>query len=50
VQNALAFLLTAFTVQAAPALAAQIGWAWVLAILSLGPAMGIRAMQLLMRA
>lgn len=50
VQNALGFLLTAFTVQAAPALAAQIGWAWVLAILSLGPALGIRAMQLLMRA
>jgi MFS family permease len=50
VQNALGFLLTAFTVQAAPAVAAQIGWAWVLAILSLGPAMGIRAMQLLMRA
>ncbi|HSF96715.1 MAG TPA: MFS transporter [Thermohalobaculum sp.] len=49
VQNALGFLLTALTVQAAPALAAQIGWAWVLAIMSLGPAMGIRALQLLMR-
>jgi MFS family permease len=49
VQNALGFLLTALTVQAAPALAAAIGWPWVLAIMSLGPAVGIRALQLLMR-
>jgi MFS family permease len=49
-QTALGFLLTAMTVQAAPALAAQIGWPWVLAIMSLGPAAGIRAMQMLMRA
>jgi hypothetical protein len=49
VQNALGFLLTALTVQAAPALAAAAGWAWVLAIMSLGPAMGIRALQLLIR-
>jgi len=48
-QNALGFLLTAMTVQLAPALAAGIGWPWVLAIMSLGPAVGIRAMQLLMR-
>jgi len=48
-QNALGFLLTAMTVQIAPALAAMIGWAWVLAIMSLGPAVGIRAMRLLMR-
>jgi MFS family permease len=49
IQNALGFLLTAMTVQVAPALAALIGWQWVLAIMSLGPAVGIRAMQLLMR-
>jgi hypothetical protein len=49
IQNAAGFLLTALTVQAAPALAATIGWAWVLAIMSLGPAIGIRAMHLLMR-
>jgi MFS family permease len=49
IQNALGFLLTAITVQLAPALAAQIGWPWVLAIMSLGPAVGIRAMQLLAR-
>jgi MFS family permease len=49
VQTALGFLLTAFTVQTAPALAAVTGWAWVLAIMALGPAAGIRAMQLLIR-
>jgi MFS family permease len=49
-QTALGFLLTVLTVQAAPALAAAIGWPWVLAIMSLGPAAGIRAMQLLMRS
>ncbi len=48
-QNALGFLFTAMTVQLPPALAALIGWPWVLAIMSLGPAVGIRAMQLLMR-
>ncbi len=48
-QNALGFLLTAMTVQLAPALAALIGWPWVMVIMSLGPAVGIRAMQLLMR-
>ncbi len=49
IQNALGFRLTAMTVQVAPAVAALIGWPWVLAIMSLGPAVGIRAMQLLMR-
>ena len=49
VQTALGFLLTAFTVQTAPALAAVMGWAWVLAIMALGPVVGIRAMQLLIR-
>jgi MFS family permease len=49
VQTATGFLLTAFTVQAAPALAAIIGWPWVLAIMSIGPAAGIRAMHLLIR-
>ncbi len=49
IQNALGFLLTAMTVHLAPALAAVIGWPWVLAVMSLGPAVGIRAMHLLMR-
>jgi hypothetical protein len=49
IQTALGFALTAVTVQVTPALATLIGWPWVLAILALGPAMGIRAMQLLIR-
>lgn len=43
-QTALGFLLTAFTVQVAPAVAAVVGWPWVLAVMALGPAVGIRAM------
>lgn len=49
IQTALGFFLTALTVQAAPALAELVGWSWVLAIMSLGPALGIRAMQLLIQ-
>jgi MFS family permease len=49
IQTALGFFLTALTVQAAPALAERVGWSWVLAIMSLGPALGIRAMQLLIQ-
>jgi len=45
VQTALGFLLTAVTVQVAPAVAAVIGWPWVLAIMAIGPALGIAAMQ-----
>ena len=48
-QTALGFLLTAFTVQVAPAVAALVGWPWVLAVMALGPALGIRAMQLFIR-
>ena len=48
-QTALGFLLTAGTVQTVPALAAIVGWPAVLAVMSLGPAVGIRAMQLLIR-
>ncbi|MEZ5785148.1 MAG: MFS transporter [Xanthobacteraceae bacterium] len=50
IQTALGFLLTALTVQVAPALAEHVGWAWVLAIMALGPALGIRAMQLLIQS
>jgi len=49
-QTALGFLLTALTVQMAPALAERVGWPWVLAIMALGPALGIRAMQLLIQS
>jgi MFS family permease len=48
-QTALGFLLTAFTVQAAPAAAAVVGWPWVLAVMALGPALGVRAMRALVR-
>ena len=47
IQTALGFFLTAVTVQATPTLAEFVGWSWVLAIMALGPALGIRAMQLL---
>jgi hypothetical protein len=43
-QTALGFLLTFFTVQAAPILASQLGWPVVLAALALGPLFGICAM------
>ncbi len=48
-QTALGFLLTAITVQAMPWFAGLTGWQWALATMALGPAVGIRAMQLLMR-
>ncbi len=48
-QTALGFLLTAVTVQAMPWFAALTGWQWALAAMALGPAVGIRAMQLLVR-
>lgn len=43
-QTALGFLLTFATVQMAPVLAAIIGWQGVLALLSIGPALGLVAM------
>jgi MFS family permease len=50
IQTALGFFLTALTVQVTPTLAEFVGWSWVLAIMALGPALGIRAMQLLIRS
>jgi MFS family permease len=43
-QTALGFLLTFATVQAAPVIAACLGWQPVLAALAIGPALGIAAM------
>ncbi|MFD0917363.1 nitrate/nitrite transporter [Pseudahrensia aquimaris] len=43
-QTALGFALTFFTVQIAPWLAAQTGWALVIALTALGPAFGIFCM------
>ncbi|HKK35164.1 MAG TPA: MFS transporter [Paracoccaceae bacterium] len=48
-QTALGFLLTATTVQWLPGTAAALGWPWAMALLALGPAVGIRAMTVLMR-
>ena len=50
IQTALGFLLTAITVQAMPWVAGLTGWPWALAAMALGPAVGIKAMLLLMRS
>lgn len=49
-QNALGFLLTAFTVQVTPLMAEAMGWAWVIALMALGPAGGVLAMRAHARA
>jgi len=46
-QTSLGFLLTTITIFALPALAAAIGWRWVMGVLAIGPAIGIRAMLVL---
>ena len=48
-QTALGFTLTFFTVQAVPLVADALGWRATLALLALGPAVGIAAMRRLMR-
>ncbi|MEO0993774.1 MAG: MFS transporter [Pseudomonadota bacterium] len=48
-QNALGFLVTALTVQALPAVAAAGSWPVALALLAVGPALGIWAMAAFMR-
>ncbi len=48
-QTALGFTLTFFTVQATPAVAALIGWSATLGLMALGPALGVVAMQRLIR-
>lgn len=44
-QTALGFTLTFFTVQAVPPVAAAIGWAPTLALMAIGPAVGVAAMR-----
>jgi MFS family permease len=44
-QTALGFLLTAFAIRAAAAIAARFGWQWALASLAVGPLLGIWAMN-----
>jgi MFS family permease len=48
-QTALGFTLTFFTVQAVPYTAAALGWPLTLALMALGPALGIEAMRRLIR-
>jgi hypothetical protein len=48
-QTALGFTLTFFTVQAVPFAAAALGWPLTLALMALGPALGIEAMRRLIR-
>lgn len=48
-QTALGFLLTFFTVQAVPSVAAALGWPVTLALMALGPAAGVEAMRRLIR-
>jgi MFS family permease len=44
-QTALGFTLTAFTVQAVPTFAAFAGWPATLALMAIGPALGVEAMR-----
>lgn len=44
-QTAIGFALTAFTVQATPLFAAAVGWPITFAVLAVGPAFGVLAMQ-----
>ena len=49
-QTALGFSLTAVTVQIVPGAALSIGWPATLALMAIGPALGVEAMRRLMRA
>lgn len=49
VQTSLGFLLTMVTIQGVPWIAAQIGWQWSFALLSLGPVAGIASIRRLVR-
>jgi MFS family permease len=48
-QTALGFTLTAVTVQATPAIASILGWSWTLALMAIGPLLGVEAMRRLIR-
>ncbi|MEO8295719.1 MAG: MFS transporter [Gemmatimonadota bacterium] len=45
IQTSLGFLLTMVTIQLVPLLAGAIGWRWSFAVLAIGPALGIAAIQ-----
>jgi MFS family permease len=46
-QTSLGFLLTCGTIYLLPTLAAEVGWRWIMAVLALGPAIGVWAMATL---
>jgi MFS family permease len=48
-QTALGFTLTFFTVQAVPSIAAALGWPATLALMAVGPMLGVEAMRRLIR-
>jgi MFS family permease len=48
-QTCLGFLLTMFTIRIIPSLVDWVGWRWAFAFLSLGPLIGVWAMQTLRR-
>jgi MFS family permease len=48
-QTSLGFLLTMVTIQLIPRLVPVVGWRWAFAVLALGPALGIAAIQRLRR-
>jgi MFS family permease len=48
-QTALGFTLTFFTVQAVPSVAAALGWPPTLALMAVGPVLGVEAMRRLIR-
>ena len=48
-QTSLGFLLTCLTISLLPAVAAKVGWRWSMAVLAVGPAVGVVAMLALRR-
>ena len=48
-QTSLGFLLTCLTIYLVPSLAERVGWRWSMAVLALGPAVGVWAMLTLRR-
>jgi hypothetical protein len=50
VQTSLGFLLTMVSIQLVPPVEQLVGWRWAFAMLALGPAVGIAAIQRLVRS
>jgi len=50
VQTSVGFLLTMVSIQIIPPVAAMVGWRWAFVVLSIGPALGIAAIQRLTKS